>query len=65
MAEEERAILRLPEDTKRRLVDLEGTIKRTEEALATMKKLGMDVSVLEERLEWAKTVRETLLKEFG
>ena len=32
--------------------------------IASLKKMKMDTAVIEEKLNWAKQVRETLLKDF-
>jgi len=40
-------------------------IDRAKHELGVMKKLGMDVKMLEEKLTWAEEVSTTLLKEFG
>lgn len=57
-------IVKLPPDMKAQLQDIEGDLKRAESAIKVLKDLGMDTRAIEEKLEWAKHVRATLLKEF-
>ena len=48
--------------------DLEGaksSLVSARKELAVLKKLGMDVKVIEDKLNWADEVQSTLLKEFG
>ncbi len=58
-------LFRLPAETTRKLVAQESDIEKARKALATMKELGMDTTDLEEKLNWAAKVRETLIKEFA
>lgn len=58
-------IIKLPGEMKTNLTNLESELERAEHAIGVLKKLGMETGALEEKLEWSKSVRETLLKEFG
>lgn len=58
-------IVKLPPDMKAQLQDIEGELKRAESAIQVLKDLGMDTRSIEEKLEWARHVRATLLKEFS
>lgn len=57
--------LKLPDDVKKRLVELEANLAESQKGVDVMKKLGMDVSKIEDQLVWAKEVRQTLLDQFG
>jgi len=57
-------VVKLPPEMKSRLMDATVDIERAEHGLEVMAKLGMDVRELKEKVEWAKTVRKTLLEEF-
>lgn len=57
--------IKLPEDSKKRLEELDGNIAEAERGIAVLKKLGMDVKQLESQIKWAKEVRLTLLESFG
>lgn len=41
------------------------SIATARKELSIMKKLGMDVKMIEEKLSWAEEVSQTLLKEFS
>lgn len=57
-------VVKLPPEMKKRLEDSEDDLARAEHGIEVMAKLGMDTKELKEKLEWSKTVRATLLKEF-
>lgn len=57
--------IKLPIETKRRLEAMGKDIEATEKALVVMKDLGLDTQTLDEKLEWSKKVRETLLAKFS
>lgn len=58
-------VVTLTPDMKKKLMEAEGDLERAEAGLKTMEKLGMDIRVLQEKVDWSKTVRKTLLEEFG
>uniref|UniRef100_A0A6H1ZP69 Uncharacterized protein n=1 Tax=viral metagenome TaxID=1070528 RepID=A0A6H1ZP69_9ZZZZ len=58
-------IFKLPPEMIARMKTTGEDIDKAEKAVKVMKDLGMDVAEMEERLTWAKKVRETLLKEFA
>ena len=58
-------IIRLSPEAKTRLAGQKRDIEGARAALETLKKLGMDVTPIEEKLAWAEDVRKTLLTEFG
>jgi len=58
-------LVKLPAEIKTQLEGLEATVKRARRDIETMRKLGMDVKPLEDKLEWAESARKTLLSEFG
>jgi len=60
---EENAI-KLSAADKKQLEDLSVDIKRGEKAIAALKELDVDVKGIEEKLQWAKSARDMLLKEF-
>lgn len=50
------------------VIELEGskvTIQNARRELEILKKLGMDVKMIEDKLEWADEVQNVLLKEFS
>jgi len=59
------AFMKLPADVRANLEKLDPDIKAAEAAIGTLKKLGMDVSMIEDKLKWARQVKETLLSEFS
>ena len=60
-----KSVFTLPKEMVERLKAGGADIEKAEVALAALKKLGMDTKVIEEKLEWSKMARETLLSEFG
>ena len=58
-------VVTLPPEMKKKLMEAEGDLERAGHGIEVMKKLGMDTKELEDKLEWSKTVRKTLLEEFG
>ena len=60
----EEKVIMLTDEEKKQLNALSGDIEKGEKSISIMKDLGMDVKTLEERLVWAKTARDVLLKEF-
>jgi len=64
-AKKEEPIFKLPAEMKARLETTNTDIEKAQKAIEVMKSLGMDVSEMQDKLNWAKQVRETLLKEFG
>jgi hypothetical protein len=57
--------IKLPPEMFQRLKDMEASIAESERGIEVMKRLGTDVSKLEEQITWAKEVRKTLLENFG
>ena len=57
--------LTLPVETVAGLTTMEEDIKVARHELDVLKKLGLDVTMLEEKLDWSEKVRTTLLTEFG
>lgn len=65
MAEEKlEPVLKLPANMKIRLETMRSDVKRARHGIKVMKELGIDTVDIEEKLDWADTVRKTLLKEF-
>lgn len=60
----EEPIIRLSAEEKKKLDALAVDIKRGEKAVAALREMGVDVKDIEEKIEWAKTARAILLKEF-
>lgn len=54
----------LPKEMQDRMKGAAVDFEKAQKAIEVMKTLGMDVRELQDKLEWAKGVRETLLKEF-
>ncbi|MBA7625290.1 hypothetical protein ES703_32717 [subsurface metagenome] len=57
-------IVKLTDEMKKRLIAEENDIERAEKSIKAMEEIGMDMKELKEKLEWSKTVRATLLREF-
>ncbi len=57
--------IKLPAETKRRLEAMDKELADTESALAVMKELGIDTTTLQEKLDFSKKVRVTLLEKFS
>ena len=60
----ETEVLKLPPEMRTRLDGLRADIKKARHGVKVMKDMGMDVTDIESKLEWAEGVRSTLLKEF-
>lgn len=58
-------VIRMDDATKARLVKMDKEIGAARKAIAALKKIGMDVSTLEDKLEWAEEARKILMEEFG
>lgn len=58
-------LMKLPAEVRTNLVKMENEIKDAKASISALKKLGMDVRILEDKLKWADEVRTTLLKEFS
>lgn len=58
-------VVKLPTEMTKKLMEAEDDIDRAAKGLEVLEKLGMETRELREKLEWSRTVRETLLKEFG
>ena len=50
---------------KKRLTDISENTGELEKAIASLKKMGMDVSKIEDNLNYAKSTAKELLKTFG
>jgi len=55
----------LSAETLKHLDDIEGELNAAEEGLKGLKELGIDVSRLQEKIDWGKKAREVILKQFG
>lgn len=55
----------LSQETIDRLKGNQDLIKQAEDKIASLKKLGMDMREVEDRLTWAKLASETILKDFA
>jgi len=61
----EEPIFKLPKEMTDRMQQGSEDIAKAQKAIDVMKSIGMDVTELQEKLDWSKKVRETLLKEFS
>jgi hypothetical protein len=50
---------------KARMETANTDIEKAQKAIDVMKSLGMDVKEMQDKIDWARQVRETLLKEFS
>lgn len=65
MVEEIKSVpIKLPAEVKAQLEAIDPMIKSAETAMASLKRLGLDTRSLEDKLTWAKEVKETLLRDF-
>jgi hypothetical protein len=55
----------LPAEVRKRLTDMAPDIEESKRTVAVLKKLGMDTTVLDEKIRWAEETKDILLKEFG
>jgi len=60
----EEMVIKLTDEEKGHLEALKGDIEKGKKAIAAMKAMDMDVKALEERITWAETARDVLLREF-
>lgn len=58
-------LMKLPPEVRSNLEGMEKELKAAKKSVGVLKKLGMDVKVLEDKLKWAEEVRSTLISEFG
>lgn len=58
-------LMKLPPEIRSNLEKMDKEIKDARASISALKKLGMDVRILEDKLTWAEQVRSTLLKEFS
>lgn len=58
-------IVKLPQEMKQRLTDSKADIDLAEKEIEVLAELGMDVTDLTEKVEWAKRLQTTLLKHYG
>lgn len=56
--------LKLPPDVRAKLASMEGDMEASKKAIESLRKLGMDVSELEDKITWAEETRKLLLTEF-
>jgi hypothetical protein len=61
---DEKIRLTLPVETRKALEDMQTRLEGINNAMASLKKIGIDVSGLENQLEVARKAREILLTEF-
>lgn len=54
----------MPPEMTERLKSTTPDIEKAEHAIETLKGVGMDVSELEDKLDWIKNLKATLLREF-
>lgn len=54
----------MPPEMQKRLNDLKTQINTARISMEALKKIGMDVSMIEEKLQWAEETRKTLLSTF-
>jgi len=60
-----RAVIELTEAQKKRLKETDEDVERAEHAIGVLETLGMDVTELKAKIEWAKSAKDLMLKEFG
>jgi len=67
MAEEiaDKLDFKLPRRTLEELGKMEKAIKSTKRMMESLRGMGVDISDIQAKLDWAEETRKTLLKEFG
>lgn len=60
----EREVLKIPPEMRARMENMRADIKKARHGIKVMKNMGMDVTDIESKLEWAENVRSTMLEEF-
>jgi len=60
----EREVLKIPPEMRARMENMRADIKKARYGIKVMKNMGMDVTDIESKLEWAENVRSTMLEEF-
>lgn len=58
-------LFQMPEAMKKQLTDLQTQITSARTSIEALRKIGMDVSMIEEKLIWAEETRKTLLTTFA
>lgn len=58
-------LMKLPPEVRSNLERMDEDIKSARNSISVLKKLGMDVRVLDDKLKWAENIRKTLISEFG
>ena len=59
------APIKLPPEVAERLRQIAPDLERAKGDIEALKKLGLDTSVLEDKLRWAELARSVLLERFG
>ena len=57
-------ITKLPPERRQQLVDSRKQMEDAQHSIDVLKKIGMDVTPLQEKLDWAKDTADILLAEF-
>lgn len=57
--------IKIPDDVKKRLTDTIDTAPALKEKLASLKKVGIDTTGLEEQLKYAEDMSKEILKTFS
>jgi hypothetical protein len=58
-------LFQMPDAMKKQLTDLQTQISSARTSIEALRKIGMDVSMIEEKLVWAEETRKTLLTTFA
>lgn len=58
-------LFQMPDAMKKQLTDLKTQIGQAQASIAALKKIGMDTSMIEDKLDWAEEARKTLLNTFS
>jgi hypothetical protein len=58
-------VFKLPAETRKRMEEMSPELAKAKAALETLKKIGLDTSVLDEKIKWAEEARNILLTDFG
>ena len=54
----------LTQDQIKRIKDSQATLPKIKKAMNTLKRLGLDTKVLDDKIKWAEEVQKTLLEDF-
>jgi len=64
MVEKRNPLVSLTAEARKHLADMDGEIKAVESNLEALESIGLDVSVLKEKIAWSKRAKDIIQKQF-